>query len=366
MTHANSFRYTNLLFGFLMAGAAAGLLSGLYTGIQLLGVTLPQIMEAGRTAHGPLMINGFLGALISLERAAALERSWSYAAPAGFVAATILKLAGFPFAAMVFLMTGSLFLVVILVLLSIRFPAIWHLIMMCGGVSLLIGNAGYAGGLPVSSVVHWWAAFPVLTIFGERLELNRLMRPPARARQVFGVLVVMWLACLGLTHFSRDPAWTWASILLILMALWLLKYDIARRTIKTREWTRYSALNMLTAYGWILIAGIAGIIYGYPIAGPVYDALLHLYFVGFVFSMIFAHAAIIIPALIGVIVPWSRYFYLPWALLGSGLIMRVAGGIIWIPELRLAGAYANAAAILLFLGGIMVQILRNRHAISRG
>src|SRR5690625_7250829 len=73
----------------------------------------------------------------------------------------------------------------------------------------------------------------------------------------------------------------------------------------------------------ILIGGGLGLVYGLPIAGPLYDAILHIFFVGFVFSMIFAHAAVIIPSLTGKMVPYSNYFYLPLILLHLFLFVRV-------------------------------------------
>jgi hypothetical protein len=347
----------NLLFGLLMAGAAAGLLTGLYSGLVLLGTGLPSPVNLPGGAHGPLMINGFLGALIALERAAALERGWTYAAPLSFVLATIGMFLGLDGFSAAFLIAGSILLVVLLGWLMYRHPATHHLIMLAGGIALLAGNAGYVSGLPVNEVVAWWVAFPVLTIFGERLELNRIMRPPEKARLVFTVLIFLWLAALAYMHQSRETGWVVSSILLLPVALWLVKYDIARRTIRTQHWSRFSALNMLTAYAWIVVAGVLGASYGLPYAGPVYDAILHLFFVGFVFSMIFAHAAVIIPALTGLTVPWSRYFYLPYVLINVFLAARVLGDLFWIPAWRMAGAWGNVAAIMLFLLGILVGVV---------
>lgn len=41
-------------------------------------------------AHGPLMINGFLATLISLERGATLGKLWSYVVPLSLILSTIL------------------------------------------------------------------------------------------------------------------------------------------------------------------------------------------------------------------------------------------------------------------------------------
>ncbi len=101
-------------------------------------------------------------------------------------------------------------------------------------------------------------------------------------------------------------------------------------------------------------------IHGLPAAGYIYDALLHIFFVGFVFSMIFAHASIIIPSLTGKLVPWSRYFYLPFFLLHGFLLIRVVGDLLYVTDIRIWGSYGNVAAILLFLGGILFQLTFKR------
>lgn len=52
-----------------------GLLSGLYSGLIRMGFLAGTSEVISPLAHGPLMINGFLGMLIGLERAAALEKN---------------------------------------------------------------------------------------------------------------------------------------------------------------------------------------------------------------------------------------------------------------------------------------------------
>ena len=62
-------------------------------------------------------------------------------------------------------------------------------------------------------------------------------------------------------------------------------------------------------------------------AGPTYDAMLHTIFLGFVFSMIFAHAPIILPTITGLALPFQNIFYLHAALLHLSLMLRVAGDL---------------------------------------
>ncbi len=338
--------------------AGVGILSGLYSGLIRLGFLAGTSEVISPLAHGPLMINGFLGTLIGLERAAALEKKWSYMAPVLLGISTILVLAGLMVLAKLLFIIGSLFLLAIMLYLYNMQPVAHHLIMALGAVALLVGNVLFLFDTPIFNLVAWWAGFPLLTIFGERLELNRIMRPPKGAQHLFIALIILWIAAIAFTHINRPIGWAIASVSLIAQAGWLFKYDVARRTIKSVDWTRYSAISLLTGYGWLVLAGLFSLWQGFPTAGPMYDALLHMIFVGFVFSMIFAHASVIIPSLSGKLVPYHQYFYLPLLLLHGFLLIRVIGDVAWLPAIRSIGSYGNVLAILLFLGGIIFQLLR--------
>lgn len=348
---------TSVLVGLLIL-SAAGLLTGLYSGLVRLGLLTSGPPPVSPIAHGPLMINGFLGTLIGLERAAALEKKWAYAAPVFMAASTILLLVGFLHPSNFALILGSVVFTLVMGYLYYLQPKIYHLIMALGVVSLLTGNLLFVAGSPIHLIVGWWAAFPLLTIFGERLELNRIMRPPKRAQHIFLLLNLGWMAALTITHIDRTIGWNIASLLLIGIAGWLIRYDIARKTIKSIEWTKYSAICLLTGYGWLILAGLFGLWYDLPAAGPIYDGLLHMLFVGFVFSMIFAHASVIIPSLSGKLVPWNLYFYLPLILLHSFLLLRIAGDMMGLHQVRIIGSYGNVTAILLFLGGVAYQLTK--------
>lgn len=349
-----------VLVSLLMLGGL-GLLIGLYAGLVRLGMGGNNVVSISPLAHGPLMINGFLGTVIGLERAAALEDKWAYSAPLLLGVSTLLLLSDFMLWTQLLMVTGSAFLMGVMINLYRQHPQHYHVIMALGAVSLFVGNLLFIIDFAISQLVVWWLAFPLLTIFGERLELNRIMRPPRSARIIFLILIMLWIASLAGTHFYRHASWLLASLFLIAIAIWLSYYDVARRTIKSSGWTRYSAISLLTGYGWLVLSGLSGVWYGFPEAGPVYDAQLHMIFVGFVFSMIFAHASVIIPSLSGKLIPYHNYFYLPLILLHGTLIARVVGDLVWLPTVRKIGSYGNVLAILLFLGGVIFQLIRESH-----
>ena len=64
---------------FLVPLAMFGLLLGILTGWLRLGWNLPLSIAAGE--HGLLMVGGFLGTLISLERAVVVKSRWALLVP---------------------------------------------------------------------------------------------------------------------------------------------------------------------------------------------------------------------------------------------------------------------------------------------
>lgn len=65
----------------LLPGGVA-LLAGLDAALVLLGLPAPLRVERLPQVHGVLLVLGFVGTLVALERAVALGRAWGLAAPA--------------------------------------------------------------------------------------------------------------------------------------------------------------------------------------------------------------------------------------------------------------------------------------------
>lgn len=66
----------------LVALGGVALLSGLNAALVRLEVWAPVASDRLGDVHGQVMVLGFLGTLISLERAQALGRAWAFLAPA--------------------------------------------------------------------------------------------------------------------------------------------------------------------------------------------------------------------------------------------------------------------------------------------
>jgi hypothetical protein len=94
----------------------------------------------------------------------------------------------------------------------------------------------------------------------------------------------------------------------------------------------------------------------YFTAGPRYDAMLHSIFLGFVFSMIFAHAPIILPTITGLALPFRKGFYAHAALLHVSLVMRITGDVLSSLPTQQWTALLNASAIALFLANNVLTV----------
>jgi hypothetical protein len=132
-------------------------------------------------------------------------------------------------------------------------------------------------------------------------------------------------------------------------AVWLARYDIARITVRRAGLPRFVALSLLPGYAWLAVGGVLWLRHGAVVAGPAHDAELHAVFLGFVFSMIFGHAPVIFPGVLGVRIPFKRFFYAHLALLHAGLSLRVAGDLSGSYDAARWGGLLNATAITLFL-----------------
>lgn len=346
----------------LLALAVVSLIAGLWAGLLRLGLDLPALDSNLAVMHGPLMVFGFLGTQIGLERAVALRRPWPYLIPAGAGAGALWLLLGLPEVVGQAALAASGVLLVLVFVVVHRIEASWHnTVMGLGALAWAIGAIAWLGGAATYRIVPWLAAFLVLTIVGERLELSRMARPPGQSRSLLLGGVVVFLVGLVVAWPQPEIGIRIAGVGLLAQVLWLLRCDIARRTIKQTGATRYMAAALLAGYFWLLLGALLWIFGGALVGGGFsYDAMLHTIFVGFVFSMIFAHAPVIVPAVLGVKLPYRPSFYVPLMLLHVGMVIRVVGD--WSENIHLwqCGGVINEVAIVLYLALAASSAVRAR------
>lgn len=334
-----------------IALAGVSLLTALWSGLARLGWDLPLPNDAFALLHGPLMSIGFLATLIGLERAAALDRWWTYGVPLFSVLSLLALLFGavHQFVA-AFAIIAAVLLSDFFIYLYRRQPAEHFVVMTISAVAFTVGNLIWFVDAPLSQVAPWWAGFLVLMIAGERLELTRLRRPPLYVRVLFRICVFIVIAGLALSIFPFYLGLRVAGAGLFMLALWLLRYDLAWQNLRQPGLPRFMARCLIAGYVWLAIGGLCWIWFAkFFAAGPVYDAMLHMIFLGFVFSMIFAHGPIILPGITGVQLPFQNLFYLHAILLHAGLLLRIAGDFGWLDWGKKWGGALNALSIILFL-----------------
>ena len=89
-----------------------------------------------------------------------------------------------------------------------------------------------------------------------------------------------------------------------------------------------------------LVLAILGLLAA-QVAGPRYDAILHVVFVGFVILMIFSHAPIIFPSILGVPINFQPAFYVHLILLHASLALRVIVDYTNLHTIRMWGGLLN-------------------------
>lgn len=310
----------------LMVGAGISLLAGL-DGALLLGVWSPVMSTRLSKWHGPLMVLGFVGTVICLERAVALGHRLAYLVPAMSGFGVIVLLAPLPFdsarAGLALLTLAQLGLLTIYVPLWRRSHDDAVVIQGAGAFCAAGAAALLTTGAHVSQIVGWLACYMILTICGERLELSRLTMARNRALSALCLAVV---AALLVSVVSPAIGWRVLGVVLIGLAVWLCRHDVARGGLRRGGQAAYIGTLLMIGYLWLATAGIVCTIQRPPTSRNGYDAVVHSLFLGFTMGMILGHAPIILPAVLQVRLEWTTWFWLPAFLLEASLLVRIGIG----------------------------------------
>lgn len=363
----NSFTGGRLVFVPLVALCLA---AGICGGLLRAGVALPPSVAGAWLGpavqfHAFLMVSAFMGTVIGLERAIAVKRRAAFLAPLASGLAGACVLAGRPAAGAALGVLAAVAFVGTNLVVLMRQPAAHTRLLLLGALAWLLGNLGFARVGTPHATVPWWLAFLVLTIAAERLEMTRLMRrQPGAGAALYAILGTLVAGC---ALFGLSPAWGGVlyGAALGALALWLLCFDIARRTVAADGLSRYMAVCLLAGYFWLGLAGIAWCATARGL--PLMDAALHALALGFVFSMMLGHAPVILPALARVKLQYHPAFYIPLALLHGSLAVRLLLRHTPFDASLALGAAGNALAILLFVATLAGSALawRLKHPVKK-
>jgi hypothetical protein len=334
----------------LLPGGFA-LAAGLDGALMLLGLHAPVQATRLTGVHGILLTLGFVGTVIALERAVATQRRWAYLAPAFLAGGALLltlrtpqNLGG------TLLFAGSAMLVAVYVPLWRRSADVAILIQAAGAVLATGAVLLWLGGLPVPDLLPWLSGFLILTIVGERLELARVAILGTHAEGLLAAVATAMLLGTVAALLWPTSGYPLLGATLLATVLWLGRFDIVRHTWRATGLTRYVAVSLGVGYLWLLVPALTWLLVGQDASGRGYDAVVHAVMLGFVLSMIMAHAPVILPAVIRRPLPYIWQMYIPVALLHLSLLLRLAVGdarnVLWALQV---GGVLNVIAVLGFL-----------------
>lgn len=350
---------TPVRLAFLLTGGIA-LLAGVDAALLLLGVSAPVVSVRLAEMHGPLMVFGFVGTVVVLERAVATRRWWAFISPGMFGLGGLAIMSPLPLVVgQVAFVIGSFFLAGIYAEIWRKQTSASTAVQALGAVTAIMATVLWLGGASIPQIVPAMGLFLILTISGERLELARIS-PTVDARAELWLLI----PSLCLTG-SAVAALLWPVVgfpllgaSMLGLVVWLFRYDVATKLIRSKGLPRYMAICLLVGYVWLVVAGGVWLTGGPVYSGPPYDAVLHAIFLGFVISMIMAHAPTILPAVLRRPLPYRPIMYLPVILLHASLLLRTLWGDARgdVGMVQLGGVF-NIVALLLFVVIAVVSVI---------
>lgn len=219
-------------------------------------------------------------------------------------------------------------------------------LLLVAAIALFLGNLLHAMGWSAQASVSLWFAFLVVTIAAERLEMTRLMRRRHGAQALLVMILGTMLGASLLTISWPAAGGVLFGLALAALAAWLAAFDVARRTVRAQGLPRYMALALLAGYAWLAVSGVAWA--GTSLGMPWRDAALHALGLGFVFSMVMAHAPVILPAVARVKLAFGTWFYVPLVLLHVSVLWRLGPGLADGAQ-RAAAGIANLVAVACFM-----------------
>ena len=336
------------------------MLSGLAGGLVRIGwPLLPEHFVAPVALHSALMVCGFFGLGIALERAAALKQPIAFAAPALAATARARWRCSPGWRASSGCWPRWRWWPVYAEVMR-RAPELHTAVEAAGALA-------WAGGTlwwllrPFSVVVAWWAAFLVLTIFGERRELARFVplseKSPARLHRhgcrAGGCARRAGRAVARASDRRRPVVAVDVAVLRLAAAL----RPRLPAQVHRFGWALHTARSLRLGYTWLMLAGLWGVVNalrGMPLDSP---GPLHMLLLGFVFDGVRPRAHHAAGAAAHADLAARPFAFVPVGLMTLGVTLRALGDAIGSGGVR-AGAGALQAAAILTFAFTMIRHLR--------
>jgi hypothetical protein len=335
------------------------LLVGLWTGLNRIGWNIPILPVTPH--HGAIMVGGFLGTLISLEKIIPLRKKFLYIFPVMSGASVVLFLLNLPLAGFASLVLASIGLSSVFLTYLIKEKNIIYLLMVAGGICWLTGNVVLITSKFYPVAFPWWLGFALCIITSERLELMKFLPVKKTTKKVLVFFLGLYIAGVLLSFHGIGQKISGAA--LIAIAVWLMRYDVIGISIRKTRLPRFMAVALLSGYTSMLLTGVFYLVLNAHTMA--YDAIVHIFFLGFVFSMIFAHGPVILPGVLGIsLKPYHKILYAWLILLHVSWMTRVIADIIVDLEIRKVSAFLSVLSILCYFATLstITIISQRRHA----
>lgn len=331
--------------------AFLSLVTGIFSGWQRIGwnIDLSNIVAQ----HGTIMASGFFGTLLMLEKCLAMPSKKYLFIPFANGISIIFLYLGFPHLALSLMTLASAAMCGVGFEMKRMAKQNLYWLIIIGFFCLFAGNLFLllTGLFQASAIL--WMCFLLFIIVAERLELTRFLNVSSSQKKLLWIAFALILTGVGPYHYFGNYIF---GIGLIGIALWLLKFDIAFKSLTQKGQSAYSAITMITGYFWLIVSAyfiIKTDIYNHFD----YDALLHSFFLGFTFSMIFAHVPIIFPALFNLRIKiYHPFYYVVMVLMNLSVIARIVSDQLQMNDMRKWAGLANGLVILLFFVSTIIIV----------
>jgi hypothetical protein len=340
-----------------MLAAVLNLIVGIWAGLIRLGWNLPLAPVA--VHHGAIMVGGFLATLIALEKAIPLKRNIALGVPIVSALSLLMVAPGYYHTGLYFLIAGSVGLFMIQAYYLYIHPRdLSSVLMLVGACSLIVGNAMLIRTQFYPASFPWWMGFLFFTITAERIELSKFLPVSANAKYLLLSLLALFL--FGLLIPFHGIGKYLSAVSMIGTAVWMLKHDVMRLGLKKTGLTRFSSVALLIANGWLIVNGI--LLIAMPDTAYSYDILVHSFFIGYTFAMIFAHGPIILPGVLGIISkPYHPILYASLLLVQGSLLFRMIADSLLHSQWRKMSGILTGLGILLYFATLIVLVVRERY-----
>lgn len=332
------------------------LLCGLWSGLHRIGWNLN--ISSITAHHGAIMVGGFLGTLISLEKIIPLKKKFLYLIPVTSASSVLFFLIDQPKTAIYLLIISSASLVLIFLHYFLNQRKTIYILMLLGAIFWLVGNILLLTKFFYALAFPWWTAFTLFVIVAERLEIMIFLPVSQLSKRILVMFLIIFVVGALLSFHSLGNLVCGLSLTGI--SIWLLKNDLISINLKKQNVQKFVAITLLCGYVALLLSGI--FFFSLSDQWLTYDAIVHSFFLGFVFSMIFAHGPMILPGILGISTkPFHKILYLWTILLQSSWLIRVFSDITLDLDGRKISGLFSATAILGYFLTMAVLTRRRSH-----